>query len=180
MPGNPGRAPSVPGKKAQARSRPRCSGSAANREGVSPGGADVAPSKGSVRSGWTPGTPRLGCPPGRAVWRVEGGRGCAKPQRLLLSSCGPGLSSFCLRVLPEVKAQVGSWLSSPQKAVLLGVQTSRAEAEPAAAANCLQPRLLCRSPRGGKPSLYEEEGHGGSAHGHGKKRVFRYLPLPCT
>lgn len=126
----------------------------------------MAPSNGSPRALRTPGSPRLGCPPCWAWWRVEGGRGCAKPQRLLLSSCGPGLSCFCLRVLPEVRAQAGSWLSSSQKAAWLGVQTSQAEAEPAAAANSLQPRLLCRSPRGEKPSLCEEV-----------KRVMAALPM---
>ncbi|XP_056349146.1 uncharacterized protein LOC130254026 isoform X3 [Oenanthe melanoleuca] len=75
-------------KKGQAQSRPRSSDAATDHGGVSPGGATAEPAK--PLSGPAP---RLGCPlPG------SGAGGCAKPQRLLLSSCG--LSSL-LRLLPE-------------------------------------------------------------------------------
>lgn len=89
-------------KKGQAQSRSRSSDAATNHGGVSPGGANVEQAK---PLSWpaVPGPPRLGCPlPGR------GSGGCAKPQRLLLSSCG--LSSL-LRLLPEVRAQAGSSLN---------------------------------------------------------------------
>ncbi|KAM9557300.1 uncharacterized protein ACIB01_008568 [Guaruba guarouba] len=177
-PGIPSRAPSVPGKKAQARSRQRCSGSAANHGGVFPGGTDVVPGKASLRAGRPPGTPRLRRPPGRP--ESGGSPGLCKAAAPPVVQ----LRSRAQLLLPEGAAagEGPGWLLAVITSVRLSEQTSQAEAEPAAARNSLQTRLLCRSPRGEKPSLCEEVKRVMAAlpTAMEKKRVFWYLPLPCT
>jgi len=157
-------------KKEQVRSRP--SPSVAITEAFRRAEQTWRPAKPPLRAGRPLGTPPTGSPLGRAG-EVRGSRGLRKAAAPPVVRLPVGLGSL-LRGCPEAwERRLSRSLSAR------GLRTGKPEAEPAADGGSLQPGLLPCGPGEEKPSSCEEEGPGGSAHGHGKKKgYFGSCPLP--